>query len=1025
VTETVRPIVPQAENPSEPEEGSADRAPSTLALLMSWRDWNIPTKLAAVTLVPIVFAIVLGAMQIADQVDRAESYRRVDRLVTVNEQLRPLVNALQQERTATTALLAGRAGAEVLARELADKQRNVDSGRDALLRAAHRATFHNEITSSRFTEVDTRLAELPAIRVAVAAGGLDAPATLGKFNTVIGALLNFDRAAAAEAIDPALAGTAIALHDLGMAQEEIRYQQALVGVGLARGGLSEAELAELRASQSRLSDRSAEFRLDADPAQQKDFQRLVAGPGVETRERLAMAAMSTAAGRPLQIDGADWNLSSEYTAGRTGAMSALLGNQLGDRSTALQNEASDGAGLASVILLIALVVAGAVMLVVGRHLLRSLNLLRRSALDVAEHKLPEAVERIRDGAEHHEPIVEPVPVRSADEVGQVARAFDAVHRQALRLATEQASLRAHYGDVFVNLSRRSQGLVQRQLQLLERLERDEEDAEQLDTLFQLDHLATRMRRNNENLMVLSGSELGRRNQRPATLADLLRAAVSEIEQYQRVVMLPPPAVLIVGYAVGDLVRLVAELLDNAAAFSAPSTQVTIASHSFEDGSVCIAVLDEGIGMSESELADANSKLANVHTVDVSTSRRMGLFVVGRLASRHQVEVSLHGGKNIPGVRATVTVPAELVTVNPAEARTELMGASAATSTSARVHPVTHEPPSTNGHGPVNGSANGTATTNGHVSGWKPSPLPRRAKPANDPSTPDITQRLAGDDAPPPKKPEEPDTGEKTPLPRRSPGASQFAQPVDTDAGPVDLAVPEGAGPPAGSLFTPGGNWWESDHNGRSAVEETTPIFDEMVSAWFRELTDRPDSQWEFKSDAGFHTAQTVSQSQPDSYTDSGLPKRHPRQNLVPGSAETGDGEPVAAQDPEELRKRLSQYQQGVSRARDSRLVADDASAEAGPPTMDLSAAGWRFVPGPPDFTSGGLPRRTPRPEPAGGDGAAVPANRAAELRGRLGNLQAGLTRGRQSLAERAHGHESTEVGLGAQAKQEKHQRESE
>jgi anti-sigma regulatory factor (Ser/Thr protein kinase) len=500
-------------------------------------------------------------------------------------------------------------------------------------------------------------------------------------------------------------------------------------------------------------------------------------------------------------------------------------------------------------------------------------------------------------------------------------------------------------------------LVQRQLQLLERLERDEEDAEQLDTLFQLDHLATRMRRNNENLMVLSGSELGRRNHRPATLEDLLRAAVSEIEQYQRVVMLPPPAVLIVGYAVGDLVRLVAELLDNATAFSAPDTQVTIASHSFEDGSVCIAVLDEGIGMSESELTEANSKLANAHAVDVSTSRRMGLFVVGRLASRHRVEVSLHGGKSIPGVRATVTVPADLVTVHAAQAQT--------------VHPIT---PPTNGH--VNG-------TNGHANGWKPSPLPRRTKPA---------------DALPPSRPEEPDTGEKPPLPRRQPGASPFVQPVDTVAGPVDLAVPDGARQPDAGLFTP----WPGDHNGQSPIEETTPIFDEMISAWFRELTDRPDNQWEFKSDAGFDTARAVSQSQPDSFTDSGLPRRNPRQNLVPGSAEVSDGgEPVAAQDPEELRKRLSEYQQGVSRAR---LAADD---DAGPPTVDLGAAGWRFVPGPPDFTSGGLPRRTPRPESVGGDGAAVPATRAADLRGRLGNLQAGLTRGRQSLA--------------AQAKQETHE----
>jgi signal transduction histidine kinase len=999
VTETVRPIISRPEMPPDIEDGAAKlehRAPSTLALLLSWRDWNIPTKLAAVTLVPVVFAIVLGAMQIADQVARAESYRQVDRLVTVNEQLRPLVNALQQERTATTARLAVRQpNVAAIGTDLAEDYRNVDTGRDSLQRAARRATFHNEITSARYTEVTARLGELPALRQAITTGGLDGPGALSKYSVIIGSLLNFDRAAAAEVIDPALAGTAIALHDLEMAKEEIRFQQALVGVGLVRGGLAEVELADLRASRARLTDRIAEFRLDASAAQQQDYARLVAGAGVDSRDKLAAQA-AVLPGRPLPIDLSDWNLGSEFTAGRTGAMSALLGTQIGNRSTALQNEASDGAGLASVILLIALVVAGAVMIVVGRHLLRSLNVLRRSALDVAEHELPAAVERIRDGNNVQAPVVEPVPVRSTDEVGQVARAFDAVHRQALRLATEQAGLRARYSDVFVNLSRRSQGLVQRQLQLLERLERDEEDAEQLDTLFQLDHLATRMRRNNENLMVLSGSELGRRNQRPATLADLLRAAVSEIEQYQRVVMLPPPAVLIVGYAVGDLVRLVAELLDNATAFSAPSTQVTIASHSFEDGSVCIAVLDEGIGMSESELAAANAKLSNAHTVDVSTSRRMGLFVVGRLASRHQVEVSLHGGKNIPGVRATVTLPAELVTTNPAEAQTEVIGASAATSTSARAIPAVPAEIHTNGH------------TNGHANGFKPSPVPRKPKPK-----PSIPKVLLGEDPPAPKpaKPEEP--GDKPVLPRRSPGASTFVKPVDTAAGPVDLELPNGAGPQPGSLFAPGGASLWGNGSDRSSIEETTPIFDEMVSAWFRAISDRPESeQWEFPSDAGFSAAAAVSESKPDSFTDNGLPKRNPKQNLVPGSI-AGNGDApvngVAGHDPLELRKRLNSYQQGVSRAKERQ---DATPAET---NGNGHAAGWRFASTPPDVTTNGLPRRAPRP--AGPADGAPKADPAEELRGRLGSFQRGLSRGRRSLAELAE--RANELGNDVQRVQDK------
>ena len=1008
MTETARPVVFRTEIPPDTEQDaeSGAKPPSVLRLLLSWRNWNIPTKLTAVTLVPVVFAIVLGAMQIADQVGQAESYRQVDRLVAVNAQLRPLVGALQQERTATTAMLAaGPVNPAMLNKELADERQSVDVARTALMRAAHRARFHNEITSARFDEVTARLDELAGLRNTAAAAGIDAPVTLARYSMIIGALLNFDRAAAAEVIDPALAGTAVALHDLQMATEEARYQQALVGIGLARGGLTDVERAELHASMGRLDDRTADFRLDANPAQQQEYGRLVTGSGVQNREQLAKTAGETPPGTRLPVDASDWNLSSEYTAGRTAAMATTLGNQIGERSARLQDQASTGAGVASVILLIALIVAGVVMFAIGRHLLRSLNVLRHSALDVAEHALPRAVERIRDAGEHAKPVLRPVPVTSTDEVGQVARAFEAVHRQALRLATEQAGLRARYSDVFVNLSRRSQGLVQRQLQLLERLERDEEDAEQLATLFQLDHLATRMRRNNENLMVLSGSELGRRNQRPATLADLLRAAVSEIEQFERVVMLPPTPVLIVGYAVGDLVRLVAELLDNATAFSAPSTQVTIASHSFEDGSVCIAVLDEGIGMTEAELAAANQKLSNAHTVDVSTSRRMGLFVVGRLASRHGVEVSLHGGKDIPGVRATVNVPADLVTVNAAEAQTAAL-------------PQVPTNGNGNGHGPTNGSANGFAHD------FLPSPLPRREKPANGASTSDIARRLRGDPpAPPASEPgpalepepapepappvaDEPDVAETTavekrlPLPRRSPGASTFVKPVDTAAGPVDLALPGEQRPAGDSLFLPSGSeWWGTVPNGRSVVEETTPIFDEMVSAWFRSISDPPregqEERWEFASDAGFLTARAVSESRPESFTENGLPRRNPKQNLVPGSA--GEVAPAPGLDRDELRKRLNNYQRGVTRARDQRQIAEE---KPGPPTVDLSGAGYRFAPG---LTAGGLPRRPAREsaEPEPNPDRTVDSDRAAELRGRLGNFQRGLSRGRRSLAELA------------------------
>ena len=403
----------------------------------------------------------------------------------------------------------------------------------------------------------TWLDELTDVRGQVAEPGFDAANAVTRYSAVIDALLRFDRTMAAESLDPTLAATSSALYDLEEIKEEVAYQQAVIAVGIVRGSLTGPEVDALAASvgpAGRPADRLL-LRRRHEPGAAATTTRSAA-PASPAATTSSPPSSPAAPGLPIPDDRAGLARRLRADHEPVADVAAVLGKDLRDRSAALQDEASDGAGLAAVILLVALVVAIAVMFVVGRHLLSSLAALRRSALDVAERALPDAVARIRDRGEKAGDIeLPPVPVTSMDEVGQVARAFDAVQRQALRLATEQAGLRAKYSGVFVNLSRRSQGLVQRQLQLLERLERDEEDADQLATLFQLDHLATRMRRNNENLMVLSGSEVGRRTQRPASLADLLRASVSEIEQYQRVVLLPPPSVQVVGYAVGDLVRL--------------------------------------------------------------------------------------------------------------------------------------------------------------------------------------------------------------------------------------------------------------------------------------------------------------------------------------------------------------------------------------------------------------------------------------------------------------------------------------
>jgi hypothetical protein len=212
--------------------------------------------------------------------------------------------------------------------------------------------------------------------------------------------------------------------------------------------------------------------------------------------------------------------------------------------------------------------------------------------------------------------------------------------------------------MFTNLSRRSQGLIQRQLSLISELESREADPDQLSSLFKLDHLATRMRRNGENLLVLAGEEPGRRWTRPVPLVDVLRAAASEVEQYERIELASVPTTEVAGRVVNDLVHLLAELLENATSFSSPQTKVKVTGHALPDGRVLIEIHDTGIGLSPEDLAAINERLASPPTVDVSVSRRMGLFVVGRLSQRHGIRIQLRPSDS-GGTTALVMLPVDV------------------------------------------------------------------------------------------------------------------------------------------------------------------------------------------------------------------------------------------------------------------------------------------------------------------------------------------------------------------------------
>jgi len=294
---------------------------------------------------------------------------------------------------------------------------------------------------------------------------------------------------------------------------------------------------------------------------------------------------------------------------------------------------------------------------VARQMSRAMRQLRNAAFGVAEQRLPMLVDQLsRTDPGRVDTRVQPIPITTRDEIGEVARAFDQVHREAVRLAAEQALLRGNINAIFTNLSRRNQSLIEGQLTLITDLENNEADPDQLENLFKLDHLATRMRRNGENLLVLAGEEPGRRWDQPVPLVDVLRAASSEVEQYERVELSGVPEAEIHGRAVTDLVHLLAELLENATTFSSPQTKVRVTATRLPDGRVMIEIHDKGIGLTAEDFADINHKLANPPTVDAAISQRMGLFVVGRLSDRHGIRVQLRPSGEQAGTTSLVMLP---------------------------------------------------------------------------------------------------------------------------------------------------------------------------------------------------------------------------------------------------------------------------------------------------------------------------------------------------------------------------------
>lgn len=657
--------------PSAPT--SSPSRPKSRSRAAAW--WRVRSKLALVVAIPATAFTALATVQIAGAAaDSSEVSAFQDRV----ELARPVValaSALQDERDRTAgemadavrdaafekAVAADRAGADVAFTVL----RGMADARAISLGAAGK-----------------RVEELGDVRTAARTGALPPEAVFQAYTAAVSELIRLLPQASAGP-DAALMSASVAVQEIARAKEHASQLRARL-YAATRGRFAEPASYQVYA-EAVAEQRSAvqRFRASAAP----DVAAALGG-SVSSADGNAVGGVEAVAlrdlileqirGRSVSVPPDDWWRASTGDLSVLGAVENKALQRLGsDTKTLVDEQHARTLRLTALILAVLIITLGSWVLI-GRSMVKSLRELRGQALDVAQRRLPEAIERLRTVERQADLDNLPTaafPQLSAnggDEIEEVGDAFAAVHASAVRLAGEQAELRRGTNSMIVNVARRSQALVERQLKLLDEVQGAEHDPDQLANLFRLDHLLTRMRRNDENLLVLAGVETARRRTDPVPLSAVVLAAMAEIEAYDRVLSDVDDGGYIHGPAVADVIHILAELLENATRYSPPDTIVTVLGRVAQDGgSAIVRVSDRGLGMSADKLAEANEKItraAESPPVAAATAQ-MGLWVVGRLAGRRGIRVGLRPLNK--GVQAELAIPAALLVPPPSKPYAEL------------------------------------------------------------------------------------------------------------------------------------------------------------------------------------------------------------------------------------------------------------------------------------------------------------------------------------------------------------------
>ncbi|KAB1145291.1 ATPase [Streptomyces luteolifulvus] len=658
---------PADEGSEDPSGGAPDDLPARAG---HWRirPRTVRAKIVCLLMVPVVSLLALwgyATVSTAQDVARLRQLQRVDS--AIRSPVAEAVAALQAERRVAVRYATDPStGRSDDLRKLArDTDRAV-----ATLRLSHDSTVADSEelpagVAERLEAFVTGAEQLRPLRTAVLDRRMTWDETYGRYTRTLTAA--FAVGGALTGIQDAEPGSdARVLLEFSRAGEALAQEDVVLASARLAGGLSGERLRLFTGAVDTRRAITESAVADLSGPEHTAWQTLADGSEYAA---LTAAEDNILAGAPgaratAAAPEAVWDRAHTRVRDGMRTIEEDAGRGVADRADPFARGLLTPAGAAVLLGLVAVAASLVISVRIGRGLVVELVNLRNGALEIARRKLPEAMRKLRAGEEIDVRAEAPPGPPAEDETGQVAEALGTVHRAALRAAVERAELADGISGVFVNLARRSQILVHRQLSLLDSMERRSDDPNELSDLFRLDHLTTRMRRHAESLIILSGAAPGRAWRMPVSLTNVVRAAVSEVEDYARVEVRQLPDASVVGGAVADLTHLLAELIENAAQFSPPHTRVRITGEPVGNG-YAVEVEDRGLGMGKETLAEANRRIEQSEALDLFDSDRLGLFVVSRLSARHGVKVHLRTSP-YGGTTAVVLLPTALLHTGAAE-----------------------------------------------------------------------------------------------------------------------------------------------------------------------------------------------------------------------------------------------------------------------------------------------------------------------------------------------------------------------